>query len=141
MFPSYTHSQMIANRASKGLWSGVTDFPEFKSCGGRNCQHLCAVGGSEGVCAEEATHEAGREGMGKSSQGSGCGESLAEGVQRAGRTQNKAGKANVCQALLKRLLNSSVMVTTFEGDIFFYQVRLREVKLLAQGLLSGKWLC
>lgn len=119
MFPSYTHSQMIANRMSKGLWLGVTDFPEFKSCGGRNCQHLRALGGSE-VCAEEATHEAGREGMGKNSQGNGCGESLAEGDQRAGRTQNKAGKANVCQALLKCPLNSSVMVTTFEGDFFFF---------------------
>lgn len=86
--------------------------------------------------------EAGREGMGKNSQGNGCGENLAEGIQRARRIQKKAGKANVCQALLNRPLNSSVMVTTFEGDFFFffYQVRLREVKLLTQDLLSGKWL-
>lgn len=53
-------------------------------------------GQKESVQRKPHVREAGREGMGKSSQGNGCGESLAEGVQRAGRTQNKAGKANVC---------------------------------------------
>lgn len=100
---------MIANTMSKDLWSGVTDFPEFKSCRTGNCQLTCVQWeGQKEVCAEEAMREAGMDGMGKNFQGNGCGESIPEGIKRAKRAQNEVGKASLCQALLKCPLNGSL---------------------------------
>lgn len=84
---------MIANMMSKGLWLGVTDFPEFKSYRAGSCQLTCVQWeGQKEVCAEEAMREVVMEGMGKNFQGNGCRESIPEGIKRAERTQNKAEK-------------------------------------------------